>query len=152
MRRSLIAVFAAFALTLLAGCTPDTIGSAEDQKLIVTRPAAEGGGAAGPQEDIEYKIFALRAYQFGYEPDVIEAEHGDHVMLTVTSVDVGHGFALPDFGINEKIPPEESVTFRFRADKAGEFRFFNPVYSGKGWKDMEGTLIVRNKSAHEEVE
>lgn len=125
----------------IIGCTPKTVKFAQDQKLIVTRPTPEE--VAAPAEKIDYKIFAVRAFQFGYDPDLIEVDLGDHVMLTVTSVDVGHGFALPDFGINERIPAEESVTFRFVADKAGEFEFFNPAYSGKGWKDMKGKFIVK---------
>jgi cytochrome c oxidase subunit 2 len=83
------------------------------------------------------------ARQFAYEPDLLEVGYGEKVMLTVTSIDVGHGFALPDFGINTKVPPEESVTVIFTADKRGEFRFFNPVYSGSGWRNMTGKMIVK---------
>jgi cytochrome c oxidase subunit 2 len=89
------------------------------------------------------KRFSIRAYQFAYEPKTLSVDYGDTVIITVTSVDVGHGFALPDFGVNKRVPPEESVTFQFVADRRGNFTFFNPVYSGSGWKDMKGNFMVR---------
>ena len=89
------------------------------------------------------KLVNVRAYQFAFDPDVIRVNYGERVLLTVTSVDVGHGFALPDFGLNKRVPPEESVTFDFVADKRGNFSFFNPVYSGSGWKNMTGVFIVK---------
>ncbi|NQU79676.1 cupredoxin domain-containing protein [Candidatus Woesearchaeota archaeon] len=88
-------------------------------------------------------LITLRAYQFGYEPDVLKAEYGDKIMLTVTSSDVNHGIAIPDFGVNQNVPAEESVEIVFIANRRGEFEFFNPVYSGKDWKQMKGKLIVR---------
>ena len=81
-------------------------------------------------------------FQFGFDPERLEVNKGDRVMLTITSADVGHGFALPEFGINEKIAPEESITVDFIADVKGEHEFFESVYSGKGWKDMKGTFVV----------
>ena len=141
MKRIILFLFLSLFLT---GCTQNTLNFADDQNLIKTRPAvAQDNMVNSPKTDIEYNVFAIRAFQFGYEPDLIEVKLGDHVMLTVTSVDVGHGFALPDFDINEQVPAEESVTFRFVADREGEFEFFNPVYSGKGWKDMKGKFIVK---------
>ena len=78
-----------------------------------------------PYEEAEYpfgdaplKTFALKAYRFQFEPNKITVNEGDHVMLTITSLDVGHGFALPDFGINEKIPPEDSESHRMRVELA----------------------------------
>ncbi len=137
MKRLLLA---AIIFIFIIGCTPDTAEPTQTQDTMITPQPVEQ--APAPAEKIDYKVFAVRAFQFGYEPDVLEVDEGDHVMITVTSVDVGHGFALPDFGINSKVPAEESVTFRFVADKQGEFEFFNPVYSGKGWKDMKGKFIV----------
>ncbi|MBW2972182.1 cupredoxin domain-containing protein [Candidatus Woesearchaeota archaeon] len=139
---------------LLAGCGISGRGHEESEDWVATHPAVgseqESAIDRVTEEIVEVdegkgplKIFSVNAYQFGYEPDRIEVELGDEVMLTVTSTDVTHGFALPDFGINERVPAEESATFTFVADQQGEFRFFNPVYSGKGWKDMEGVFIVR---------
>jgi len=94
-------------------------------------------------EDLGYVRLNIRAVGEVYEPDTLEVALGDEVMLTVTSVDAGHGFALVEFGINERIPAEESKTFTFVADKEGEFEFFNPVKSTDGWKEMTGVFEVK---------
>ncbi len=95
------------------------------------------------KEETGLKRIVIRMFRFGFDPEYIEVNKGDHVYLTVTSTDVGHGFALPDFGINERVPPEDSITVDFIADTKGEFEYFESVYSGKGWKDMKGTFVVR---------
>jgi cytochrome c oxidase subunit 2 len=152
------ASFALLVLALLvAGCSQklpvgmedtqlDSKTIAEQQQRESTleqgsRLFEEKSGEASIESDS--KKILITARQFSYEPDIIEAEYGETVMLTITSIDVGHGFALPDFGINTRVPPEESVTVTFVADKKGEFNFFNPVYSGSGWKNMTGKLIVK---------
>ncbi|MFC1722808.1 cupredoxin domain-containing protein [Nanoarchaeota archaeon] len=89
-----------------------------------------------------YTRVHIRMFQFGFDPETIELTVNEPVFLTITSSDVGHGFALPDFGINQKVPPQESITIKFTPDITGEFEFFESVYSGKDWKDMKGTLIV----------
>jgi cytochrome c oxidase subunit 2 len=112
----------------------------EQSSKIFDRPTI-----ADPEEDntTPTKKVLITARQFAYEPDLIEVKKGDKVAITITSLDVGHGFALPDFGINTRVPAEESVTVIFVADKKGEFQYFNSVYSGSGWKNMTGKLVVK---------
>lgn len=152
MRQALYAFAAVLCLLFLSGCAPEpeAIGimpAGEDVMSPPSLPAplivegVENSVSETPAGELE--VVSVNVFQFGYEPDSIEVGLGDDVLLTVTSLDVGHGFALPDFGINERVPPEESITVRFTADQRGEFRFFNSVYSGSGWKDMEGSFIVR---------
>ena len=93
-------------------------------------------------DDPNVKMIAVRMFQFGFDPEIIEVEKGNRVIITVTSADVGHGFALPDYGINEPVPPEETITLDFIADLEGEFEFFESVYSGKGWDKMKGKFVV----------
>ncbi len=143
------------------GCAPGPAGIDGTQDISASRQAADSyqsaervaetvadasddvgeGNSASVSE--EYVQILINARQFEYDPSDVAVRYGDNVMLTVTSIDVGHGFALPDFGINERVPPEESVTFIFIADKKGEFDFFNSVYSGKDWKKMRGTFTVK---------
>ncbi len=153
MRSVLYAFAAALCLLFLSGCAPEpavmmeALPAGEDVIALPSLPVPlaveEVNNSASSSASDDLRMVSVSAFQFGYEPDRIEVEFGDDVLLTVTSLDVGHGFALPEFGINERVPPEESVTVRFTADQSGEFRFFNSVYSGSGWKDMEGSFIVR---------
>lgn len=88
------------------------------------------------------KEFYITARQWEFEPRDITVSQGDLVRLTITSVDVEHGFALPDFGIDERLNPGDAVVIEFIADKKGEFRFFCNVYCGAGHQAMEGKIIV----------
>ncbi|MFH1063810.1 MAG: cupredoxin domain-containing protein [Candidatus Woesearchaeota archaeon] len=123
--------------------TVDSYQSAERVAERVVAAAEDAGDGNVARVSDDYVRITIDARQFEYSPSSVSVSYGDNVMLTVTSIDVGHGFALPDFGINKRIPAEESVTFTFIADKRGEFEFFNSVYSGKDWKNMRGTFTVR---------
>ncbi|MFN7991724.1 MAG: cupredoxin domain-containing protein [Candidatus Micrarchaeia archaeon] len=81
--------------------------------------------------------------QFGYSPSVINVQKGDHVKLTITSLDVAHGFSLPDFNVNAQIPAGKTAVVEFDADKAGTFEFRCSVFCGSGHGDVKGTLIVK---------
>ena len=118
-------------------------GCAVQEEAAVSSQIPEEMDVQSEQEELgPINMLSVSVFQFGYSPEVLEAEYGDRVVLTVTSLDVGHGFALPDFGVNERVPAEESIEIRFIADRRGEFEFFNSVYSGSGWKDMKGKFIV----------
>lgn len=91
--------------------------------------------------------FKLAAKNWDFTPNTLEVVKGDRVKITITSLDdgagSGHGFALPDFGINKAFKKGETVEVEFVADKAGEFRFFCSVFCGSGHGTMAGKLVVK---------
>ncbi|RMF55497.1 hypothetical protein D6745_01840 [Candidatus Woesearchaeota archaeon] len=91
----------------------------------------------------EVKEFAMTAKQWEFIPSTITVNKGDTVKLHIKSVDVTHGFALPDFGINKNLEPGKTVNVEFVADKTGAFTFFCSVYCGSGHGGMKGKLIVK---------
>lgn len=88
------------------------------------------------------KEFNIIARQWEFSPATINVDEGDKVRLIIKSIDVTHGFDLPDFGINENLAPGKTVTLEFVADKKGSFGFFCNIYCGEGHRDMKGVLIV----------
>ncbi len=73
----------------------------------------------------------------------IRVEKGDRVILRLISSDVYHGFALPDFGINEVlVRPGELSQVDFVADKVGSFLFYCTIRCGLIHQDMKGKLTV----------
>jgi cytochrome c oxidase subunit 2 len=97
----------------------------------------------GAMKASEQKSFAITAKQFSFDPATITVNKGDAVTLTIKSIDVTHGFSLPDFGVNETLTPGKTVTVKFTADKAGTFSYRCSVMCGAGHMDMKGTLIVK---------
>ena len=108
-----------------------------------------GGGTPITQQEEkkasggEVKEFRITSKQFAFEPSTIEVNKGDKVKLIVTSVDVPHGIAIPEYGINERLDPGKPVTIEFTADKEGTFTTFCSVFCGSGHSNMKGKIIVK---------
>ena len=97
---------------------------------------------AGDADSDMVKEFSIIAKQFSFEPATITVKKGDMVRLKVISQDVKHGLAIPEFGINAVLNPNEEMTIDFAASKSGVFNMFCSVLCGEGHADMKGTLIV----------
>lgn len=88
------------------------------------------------------KEFTITAKSWAFDPAVITVKQGDKVKLKIKSIDVTHGFALPDFNVKIDLVPNKEETVEFTADKKGEFTFFCSVMCGEGHRDMNGKLVV----------
>lgn len=89
------------------------------------------------------RSFSMTAKQWSFEPSTITVNKGDKVKLTIKSVDVNHGFAISEFGVNRTLAAGKTEVIEFTADKTGTFSFFCSVMCGSGHKSMKGTLIVK---------
>lgn len=122
------------------GTAPVTGGSAPSNTTTNT-----GGGTTGtttPESSPQLRKFTITARKWEFDPSTITVKKGDTVQFTVMSVDVTHGFSIPDFNVNKTLEPGKSINFEFIANKIGTFSFACSVYCGEGHKDMKGTLIV----------
>ncbi len=88
------------------------------------------------------KEFNMTAKQWQFSPDTIEVNEGDTVILNIKSIDVTHGFALPNFGVDERLSPGNEVKIEFLANKEGTFYFACNVSCGVGHGGMNGKIIV----------
>lgn len=94
------------------------------------------------QGEVEISITAKK---YDFSKRTIEVKHGQKVTLNLMSLDVTHGFALPEFGIEAELLPNEPVTVTFIADRKGNFPFVCNVICGSGHDhaSMVGNLIVK---------
>jgi len=113
-------------LVLIIACSPK-----QDVPEIVVEPTGE------------VVEISMEAKKFEFIPSTIEVNQGDTVRITAVSTDVDHGLAIDEYGIREKLLPNEPATFEFVADKTGEFIYYCSVFCGKGHGKMRGKLIVR---------
>ena len=87
--------------------------------------------------------FEITASRFKFEPDIIEVAQGDHVVLTVRSGDVEHGFAIKKLKVKANVPKGgEPVRLEFVADKPGTYEITCSEYCGKGHSRMKAKLVV----------
>lgn len=111
-------------------------------------PQQPAGGTTGnttiqpPAAQPTVREFTLTARQFSFDPSVITVKKGEQVRLHITSIDVTHGFSIPDFGVNTTLAPNQTNTVEFTATKTGTFSFFCSVFCGSGHSGMRGTLEV----------
>ena len=123
------------------------ISACAQQKVVEKPEDLVGQGTPVPQGNAissgEAKEFKMTAKQFQFDPAVIEVNKGDKVRLIVTSTDVPHGIAIPEYEINQRLDPGKPVTIEFIADKQGTFTAFCSVFCGSGHLGMKGKIIVK---------
>jgi cytochrome c oxidase subunit 2 len=107
-------------------------------------PAALGMGAyhalAAPKE-VAIKLTVKR---FEYSRKVIHLKKGVPVVIQITSLDVPHGFSVPDFNARaEVVMPGKITEVRFTPDKTGEFLYLCDVFCGDKHESLYGKFIVR---------
>ncbi|MCR4284814.1 MAG: cupredoxin domain-containing protein [archaeon] len=91
----------------------------------------------------QVKEFNITARSWRFEPDTIEVNQGDKIIINLNSIDVSHGINIPELGVSLKTGSGETKTVEFIAGKKGEFSFSCNVYCGEGHGLMRGKLIVR---------
>lgn len=84
----------------------------------------------------------MTAKQWEFDPGTITVKEGQKVKLNIKSIDVTHGFALPDFGVSQRLEPGKTEIVEFTADKKGTYTFFCSVVCGSGHRSMKGILVV----------
>jgi cytochrome c oxidase subunit 2 len=87
----------------------------------------------------EIKVFAKRCR---FEPARISVRKGTRVRLLVTSIDVDHGIAIREFGIDKHINKGATEIIEFSPDREGKFVFSCPTFCGDGHAEMTGELLV----------
>ena len=132
MKNMLFMLIGLIVVGTLAGCAAQPA-----QQNPQLTPTGQGITPTG-----ETKTFTMTAQDFAFTPSEIRVKQGDRVVITITSTDVKHGFAIPDYGISEELNPGEDVVVDFIADKIGTFTFRCNVPCGAGHREMTGTLIV----------
>jgi len=85
----------------------------------------------------DIKEFTVKAFRFGYSPDIIEVNEGDKVKIIIDNTDTLHGIRIPDLYIRG------DEILEFTADKQGEFTWYCANMCGKEHMQMQGKLIVK---------
>ena len=87
-------------------------------------------------------VIPVTVKRFEYSPREIRLKKGVPVVLEITSLDVPHGFNLPDFGVRADVVPGMPAHVRLVPDKTGTFTFRCDVFCGGGHEDLEGAVVV----------
>lgn len=83
------------------------------------------------------------------EINTLHVPVGRPVRVTLTSVDVIHGFYVPAFRVNHDVLPGRYVTVWFQATRTGAFDLFCSQYCGTDHSVMIGKVIVMEPDAYQ---
>lgn len=89
------------------------------------------------KEESNVKEFQVKAFRFGYSPELIEVNKDDKVKIIIENTDTLHGIRIPDLSIRG------DEILEFTADKKGEFIWYCTNMCGNGHMQMQGKLIVK---------
>lgn len=142
MKKEILLALLLGAVLLVAGCVSPQGGPSAARVDVVDEGGDEEPAATEEPTGGEIKEFTLTAKQWDFNPSTITVNKGDMVKLSITSIDVAHGFAISAFGVNSRLNPGQTTNVEFVADKSGTFPFFCSVQCGRGHTGMRGTLIV----------
>jgi nitrous-oxide reductase len=117
----------------------------------MTMTTSEFAVAAG-QERVERSGDVVDVYMSAtrshFTPDILRVVEGDTVNLHVTNIetasDATHGFAVPQYNIDD-IDPGEVVNISFEATKSGSFAFYCSEFCSALHLEMQGWLLVEPK-------
>jgi cytochrome c oxidase subunit II len=120
-------------ILLAVGCasTPKKLTPAQIETLQPSGQLTDG-----------VRVVKVEAKRYEFIPDPIVVRAGEKVRLTLTSLDVTHGFALPAYKINQRVEPHKISTVEFTAGKQGAYPIHCSVFCGWGHPFMKATLVV----------
>lgn len=116
----LLTLAAAFALT---GCGDD-----------------DDAGSAGPPAG-DARTIEVTGDAFAYDPDEINADVGEELAISLTSVDIVHDITIDEVDFQLTANRGDTQEGGLRVDEAGEYTFYCSI-PGHRSAGMEGTLTV----------
>ena len=95
------------------------------------------------QEQGQVREFTISGNHYAFSPAAVAVGRNDLIKITFTAQDQPHSFTIDDYRIVKRAGAGQTVTFEFRADKAGTFTFYCSLSQDPRCKEMKGTLTVR---------
>jgi len=87
-------------------------------------------------------VIKMTVKRFQYEPREIHVKKGVPVVLEITSLDVPHGFNLPELKVRADVIPGQVTRVHLVPDRVGTFTFRCDIFCGTQHEDLDGSLTV----------
>lgn len=119
---------------------PSHVQSIDPTKVSSTPPFDRPGLRKLP--DGTYEAYYV-AQIFSFQPRHLVVPLGAHVTFYVTSLDVEHGFSVPETAINVMVTPGWVSTVGYTFKRRGNFLLVCNEYCGAGHQTMASDIEVR---------
>ncbi len=121
---------------------PSCLVTIDPEKVAETPPFNEPGLKQVGENEYELTMVASA---FHYEPSHVQIPLGATVHISVTTVDVIHGFQVPGTNINMMVEPGYVSTLTAQFNREGEFLVLCNEYCGVGHHMMTSTFeVIKN--------
>lgn len=117
------AVAALVAVAAAAPAVPSTSGSIQDAGSV--------------------REFTINGGHYAFQPQTIEVNRNDLVKISFTAQDIPHSFTIDEYRIVKRAGVGQTVTFEFRADRAGTFNYYCNLTQDEKCRNMKGHLVVK---------
>lgn len=118
---------------------PEPAGRIRPEDVRVTAPF-DNPGVRQVGEN-EYEVVMI-AQAWEWVPNRVEIPAGSHVTFKVTSVDVIHGFRVPDTDLNAMVIPGQITEVDVDFDEARDFTLLCHEYCGIGHHRMGADIVI----------
>jgi heme/copper-type cytochrome/quinol oxidase subunit 2 len=106
--------------------------------------ASSLGSEALPQsQGASERSFVVVASRYTFAPVRIEVFQDDLVRMELRTEDIAHSLTIDEYRVAKRVGPGQKVTFEFRAERPGTFRFYCDLKAEAGCREMRGELVVR---------
>ena len=113
--------------------------------LVAVAAAAPGGrtGSVSGQDAGAVREFTINGGHYAFQPQTIEVNRNDLVKIAFTAQDIPHSFTIDEYRIVKRAGVGQTVTFEFRADRAGTFNYYCNLTRDEKCRNMKGRLVVK---------
>ena len=113
-------------------------------RIILATVALALVAAGGPQDQgPTVKPFAVTMRRYAFDPPRVEVNQDDLVKIELRSTDIAHSLTIDAYRIAKRVDAGQTVTFEFRADRAGTFPYYCSLQIDDGCRKMRGELVVK---------
>jgi cytochrome c oxidase subunit II len=110
--------------------------------LLVALLVSVSAAVFATHEPAGERIVAIKVKCFESGPEEVTHEKGVPVVLQLSSLDVPHGFNLPDLDVRADVIPGKPAELRIVPQQAGRFVFHCDIFCGTGHEELEGAIVV----------
>jgi len=94
-------------------------------------------------KDQSERVVSIKVKRFEYMPREVTLKKGVPVVLELKSLDVPHGFNLPDLGVRADVLPGQTTRVHIVPKQTGRFVFHCDIFCGTGHEELEGAIVVK---------
>ena len=104
---------------------------------------SDGSSALPQTQGATERSFAVVAKRYAFSPARVEVFQDDLVSIELRTGDIAHSLTIDEYRVAKRVSPGQTVTFEFRAERTGTFRFYCDLKAEDGCREMRGELVVK---------